>query len=62
MVGEDVTVTLLGVKGNHVRLGFTAPAKIAVHREEVYERMQAERVDGTLESRATLIRRSAART
>jgi len=41
-VGDEVTVTVLGVKGGQVRLGFTAPPKVAVHREEVYERIKAE--------------------
>ncbi len=43
-IGDEVTVTVLGVKGNQVRLGFTAPRDVAVHRQEVYERIQAERV------------------
>ena len=42
-IGDEVTVTVLGVKGGQVRLGFTAPANIAVHREEVYERIQTDR-------------------
>src|SRR5215475_14283676 len=44
-VGDAVAVTVLGVKGSQVRLGFTAPSNVAIHREEVYERMQAERLD-----------------
>ena len=40
-VGDEVTVTVLGVKGSHVRLGFAAPRDVAVHREEIYARMRA---------------------
>jgi carbon storage regulator len=40
-VGDEVTVTVLGVKGSQVRLGFAAPKDVAVHREEIYERLRA---------------------
>jgi carbon storage regulator len=41
-IGDEVTVTVLGVKGVQVRLGFAAPKDVAVHREEIYDRMHAE--------------------
>lgn len=43
MVGDDISITVLGVKGNQVRLGVNAPKDVAVHREEIYNRIQHEK-------------------
>jgi carbon storage regulator len=46
MIGDNVTVTVLGVKGNQVRVGVNAPRDVAVHREEIFERIKREEQDG----------------
>ena len=42
MIGEDISVTVLGVKGNQVRIGINAPKDIAVHREEIFDKIQED--------------------
>lgn len=49
IIGDDVNITVLGVKGNQVRLGINAPKDVSVHREEIYLRIQQEKESGDSE-------------
>ncbi|MGD9584055.1 MAG: carbon storage regulator CsrA [Lysobacterales bacterium] len=48
MIGDNVTVTVLGVKGNQVRIGINAPKDLAVHREEIFQRIKREQEAGVV--------------
>ena len=59
MIGDEVVVTILGVKGRQVRIGIAAPSDVSVHREEIYERLKATQEEETKRETLTLNRTEA---
>ena len=53
MIGDDISVTILGVKGNQVRIGVHAPSDVEIHREEIYARVRQERASSSAPSDVT---------
>lgn len=55
IIGDDVVVTVLGIKGNQVRIGINAPKNVSVHREEIYQRIQQEKTPGEASEQPALV-------